>query len=90
MTRSPGLKPVTSRPDGDDLAGAFAADRLPGAGLAVQAMAQHELAAVEGRGVHAHQQLAGPGSGTGVSRNSSTVSVSVICIHQDCIVVFLT
>ena len=48
------------RPDGDDLAGAFAADRLPGAGLAVQAMAQHELAAVERRGVHAHQQLRRP------------------------------
>ena len=45
------------RPDGDDLAGAFSADGLPGAGLAVQAMAQHELAAVERRGVHAHQQL---------------------------------
>ena len=45
------------RPDGDDLAGTFAADRLPGAGLAVQAMAEHELAAVERRGVHAHQQL---------------------------------
>ena len=57
ITRSPGLKPADLGADRDDLAGAFAADGLPGAGLAVQAVAQHELAAVERRGVHAHQQL---------------------------------
>ena len=77
--------------DRDDLARAFAADRLPGAGLAVQAMAEHELAAVERGGMHAHQQLAAaPAAGTGVSRSSSTVAVSVICIHQDCIVASLS
>ena len=40
MTRSPGLKRGDLGADGDDLAGAFAADRLPAAGLAVQAVAQ--------------------------------------------------
>ena len=47
--------------DGDDLARAFAADRLPAAGLAVQAVAEQELAAVERSGVQAHEQLAGAG-----------------------------
>ena len=46
--------------DRDDLAGAFSADGLPGAGLAVQAMAQHELTAVQRGGMHAHQELARP------------------------------
>ncbi len=46
----------------DDLAGAFGADLLPLAGL-VQAVAAHELAAVERSGVHAHQQLARVGHG---------------------------
>ena len=58
MTRSPGLKPATLVADRDDLASAFSADSLPAAGLAVQAMAQHELAAVQRGGMHAHQQLA--------------------------------
>ena len=75
--------------DGDDLARAFAADRLPAAGLAVQAVAEQELAAVQRGGVHAHEQLAGAAVGTGLSRSSSVVAESVICIHQDCIVFFL-
>ncbi len=44
--------------DRDDLAGTFAADGFPRAGLAMQAVAEHELTAIQRGSVHTHQQLA--------------------------------
>ena len=75
------LEAADAGPDRNDLAGAFAADRLPGPGLAVQAMSRHELAAVEACGVHPHEQLRRARLGRGASRSSSMLSASVICIQ---------
>ncbi len=55
--------PKAPRPgaDRDHLARTLAADRLPASRLAVQAVAEQELAAVERGGAHPHQKLRRPG-----------------------------